>query len=175
MHLIINAYHICQWRVFILPHILIPLFDGIPLTSEQVQLGITHLGIVGNQQEEVFKITDAVNGTYPFRIIDVDEYKTTATAFAVVYLAYFGVEFYPTLSYRFIIVTNRSELIVLRKVQFIFYLDSFTYIHRHIRIIVKVHAECACLILDAEYFQVFIIEIDQKSIFIIEFHAYRNV
>ena len=95
MHLIINAYHICQWRIFILTHILIPLFDGIPLTSEQVQFGITNLGIIRNQQEEVFKVTDAVDGSYPFRIVDVDEYKTTAITFTVIYLVYFGIEFYP--------------------------------------------------------------------------------
>ena len=140
MHFIINSYHFNQWRIFIFTHILIPLLDGISITGKQVQFGITYFGIFRNQQEEVFKITYPVDGTYSFRIVYIDKYKTIVIALVIVYLTYFRIKFYSTSFLRFIIIAHIGEFIVLRKVKFIFHFHPFTDIGRHIRILKEVHS-----------------------------------
>jgi len=84
MHVAVDTNNFAQRRIFLLSHILIPLFNGISFPTHKVQLGIPHFGIIGNQQEEILEVADAVYGINTFGIINVNQYISAEVPFIVI-------------------------------------------------------------------------------------------
>ena len=84
MHVAVDTNNFAQRRIFLLSHILIPLLDGITFLIQQIQLCITHFRIIGNQQEEILEVADAVYGINTFGIINVNQYISAEVPFIVI-------------------------------------------------------------------------------------------
>ena len=73
MHFGVNTDYIGKRCILILSHILEPLLDGIALTIQQIEFGISHLGIIRYKKKQILKIRNRLQGINTLRIIHINK------------------------------------------------------------------------------------------------------
>ena len=73
MHFGVNTDYIGKRCILIFSHILEPLLDGIALTIQQIEFGISHLGIIRYKKKQILKIRNTLQGINTLRIIHINK------------------------------------------------------------------------------------------------------
>ena len=151
------------------------MFNGISLPVQQIQLGISHLCIIRYEQEEILKITNTVHRINLLRIINANQDIAVKVSFVIIELADFRIYIYRIPTIGVIITFCPFKRVIQTEVYQIFIPHTVTDILRYVRILKEVDSYHVLFIFYAEYFQVLIIQVNQESILIIDFHSCRDI
>ena len=84
MHVAVDTNNFVQRSIFLLSHILIPLFYGISFPGYKIQLCISYFSIIRYHQEEILKVANTVHCVNTFGIIDINQNIPVEISFIII-------------------------------------------------------------------------------------------
>ena len=175
MHLLVDACYFGQRSVGRFAQVLEPLADGVALSGEEVVLGVAHLGVGGNEQEEVLEVIYALHGIHLFRIVHRDDDVAQKTLTGIIDLAGAGVEVDVLLAGRAVVASDFLEGVVGVEVHALLLAYLLTDAFGNIGILEEVDTQHVLSASYAKEFHILRIDVDQTPFSVVDFYAGSHV
>ena len=167
VHVRKHTDNIRQRRVMAFTQIPVPLADGVSGVIQQVDFRISHLGIVGNNREEVLKVMHFAQCIIAFGIIYIHQQIVRQIPFRIIEHQAPHIKIGHPLPFRPEEPAFFVEVIMQMKTAGTAGLKAFKHILSHIGALKQAQADDPVLVCYSEYLEVPVIAVQQHALLII--------